>query len=297
MTAPIAVYYATNRAVYQRPARLNHDVAPDQSAAYDYALYNRIISFQEFMSRYRTWVDIVAVGDDYDGKHQRAMAMIDHVIREFLPGFDKLYVDDFPVRLSVDKGGKRYEMGQLSDGERALLAMLIDLCRRLVLANPGLEDPLQGTGVVLIDEIELHLHVRWQREIIEKLRTTFPKIQFILTTHSPFIVQTLRDGELRLLADDLDDDSLQEPGEYSNRGLEEVATKVMGVEDPNVVPRYTRMLDAAREYYQLLETATPNDGQQLSQLRARLDKLVEPFPDEPEYRAFLEVQRVAAFKE
>ena len=297
MTAPIAVYYTTDRSVYIRPTRLYHGMKPDQSAAYDYALFNRLISFPEFMSRYRTWMDIVAIGDDYDGKNQRAMAMIDHVIRKFLPGFDKLYVDDFPVQLLVNKAGKRFEMRQLSAGERALLAMLIDLCRRLVLANPGLEDPLQGTGVVLIDEIELHLHVRWQREIIEKLRTTFPKIQFILTTHSPFIVQTLRDGELRLLADDLDDDSLQEPGEYSNRGLEEVATKVMGVEDPNVVPRYTRMLDAAREYYQLLETATPNDEQQLNQLRARLDALVEPFPDEPEYRAFLEVQRVAAFKE
>ncbi len=297
MTAPIAVYYATDRAVYHRPTQLLNHLGPDQSAAYDYALFNRFISFVDFMSRYRTWINIVKLGDDYDGKNQRVIAMIDHVIREFLPTFDKLKVDDFPVQLSVAKADKRYDMAQLSDGERSLLAMLIDLCRRLVLANPGLDNPLLGTGVVMIDEIELHLHVRWQREIIEKLRTTFPNLQFILTTHSPFIVQTLHKGELRLLADDLDDDSLQDPGDYANRGLEEVATKVMGIENPNAVPRYTAMLDAARAYYQLLETATPDDEQQLRQLRAKLDELVAPFPDEPAYRAFLEVQRVAAFRE
>lgn len=167
----------------------------------------------------------------------------------------------------------------------------------LVLANPELDDPLQGKGVVLIDEVELHLHPKWQREIVEKLRGTFPCMQFILTTHSPFVVQTLRPGELRLLGDSLDDDALQDPGDYSNRGLEEVATKVMGIEDPNIVPRYTHMLEAAREYYQLLETADPRDEQQLGELKTRLEELVAPFPDEPAYRAFLEVQRVAAFRE
>lgn len=296
-TAPIAVYYTTDRASYRLPKREITGLRQDQAAAYLGALFNRQIDFRDFMSRYCIWFESVTNNEDPGGRNGRTMAMIDRVIGLFLPGFARIAVERTPFRLVFSKGEERLDLTQISDGERALLAMLIDLCRRLVLANPGLEDPLQGTGVVLIDEIELHLHVRWQREIIEKLRTTFPRIQFILTTHSPFIVQTLHDGELRLLADDLDDDSLQEPGEYSNRGLEEVATKVMGVEDPNVVPRYTRMLDAAREYYQLLETATPNDEQQLSQLRARLDKLVEPFPDEPEYRAFLEVQRVAAFKE
>lgn len=296
-TAPIAVYYTTDRASYRLPKREITGLRQDQAAAFLGALFNRQIDFRDFMSRYSIWFESVVNNEEPGGRNGRTMAMIDRVIGLFLPGFAHIGVERTPFRLVLSKGEEKLDLTQISDGERALLAMLIDLCRRLVLANPGLEDPLQGTGVVLIDEIELHLHVRWQREIIEKLRTTFPKIQFILTTHSPFIVQTLRDGELRLLADDLKDDSLQEPGEYSNRGLEEVATKVMGVEDPNVVPRYTEMLDAAREYYQLLETATPNDEQQLNQLRARLDELVEPFPDEPEYRAFLEVQRVAAFKE
>lgn len=295
--APIAVYYTTDRAAYRLPKRLLTGLTQDQHAAYHGALFNRQIDFREFMSRYRGWTESLARGEDQSGRNRRTLRAIERALREFLPNFGDIHVELQPLRLLVSKHGQYLDLTQISDGERSLLAMMIDLCRRLVLANPELDDPLQGTGVVLIDEIELHLHPQWQREIVEKLRRTFPRIQFILTTHSPFVVQTLRQGELRLLGESLDDETLQDPGEYANRGLEEVATKVMGIEEPNIVPRYTQMLDAAREYYQLLETAQLGDDQQLIEIKARLDELVEPFPDEPAYRAFLEVQRVAAFKE
>ncbi|SFW20206.1 Predicted ATP-binding protein involved in virulence [Pseudomonas sp. NFACC09-4] len=295
--APIAVYYTTDRAAYRLPKRLLTGLPQGQSAAYHGALFNRQIDFRDFMGRYRGWADSIARGEDRDHKNQRTLEMIDRAVQEFLPGFSDVRVGLDPLRLLVSKQGQILDLTQMSDGERSLLAMMIDLCRRLVLANPELDDPLQGTGVVLIDEVELHLHPQWQRGIVEKLRRTFPRMQFILTTHSPFVVQTLRPGELRLLGENLDDEALQDPGEYSNRGLEEVATKVMGIEDPNIVPRYTQMLEAAREYYHLLETAQPGDQQQLDELKARLEELVEPFPDEPAYRAFLEVQRVAAFRE
>ncbi len=294
--APIAVYYTTDRAAYRLPKRLLKGLTQDQKAAYHGALTNRQIDFREFMSRYRTWEESVATGNDPNGKNQRTLNTINRAIQEFLPGFSNVRVETEPLRLVVSKQGEELDLTQLSDGERAVLAIMIDLCRRLVLANPELGEPLEGSGVVLIDEIELHLHPKWQREIVEKLRRTFPRIQFVLTTHSPFVVQSLRQGELRLLGDG-EDDAFQEPGDYANRGLEEVATTVMGIEEPNVVPRYAAMLDAAREYYLLLESAQPGNEQQLAALKARLDGLVEPFPDDPAYRAFLEVQRVAAFRE
>ena len=87
----------------------------------------------------------------------------------------------------VDKHGVSLDLSQLSDGERSFLAMICDLGRRLAMANPDrqvLSDPLHGAGVVLIDELELHLHPKWQREVRQKLRKTFPNIQFIATTHS-----------------------------------------------------------------------------------------------------------------
>ena len=250
------------------------------------------------MSRYRTWRDGLERGEDRRGTKRQTLEAVDRAIRVFLPEFENVEVLTEPtLRLVVSKRGQQLDLTQLSDGERSLLAMMMDLCRRLSLANPELDDPLQGTGVVLIDEIELHLHPKWQREIVDKLRITFPNIQFILTTHSPFVVQTLREGELRLLGDSQEDDVLQDPGDYANRGLEEVVTKVMGITDPNIVPRYTQMLDAAHDYYRLLETAQPGNSNQLAQLKARLDQLIQPFPDDAAYRAFLEVQRVVAFGE
>ena len=88
----------------------------------------------------------------------------------------------------ADKVGKEIRVDLLSDGEKCTLAMFGDLARRLALANPGLKNPLEGEGIVLIDEIELHMHPLWQRKVLKVLRTTFPNIQFFITTHSPQIL-------------------------------------------------------------------------------------------------------------
>ncbi|MEM9985868.1 MAG: AAA family ATPase, partial [Bacteroidota bacterium] len=98
------------------------------------------------------------------------------------------------------KQGPDLRLSQLSSGERVLLLMAADLSRRLVIANPQSENPLQtGSGVVMIDEVGLHLHPSWQGQVIGKLRKTFPKIQFIVTTHSPHVLQNVERESIRLL--------------------------------------------------------------------------------------------------
>lgn len=95
--------------------------------------------------------------------------------------------------MTVEKQGQQLIINQLSDGEKCLLAMVGDLARRLAIANPDPSfDPLQGSGVVLIDEIELHLHPKWQRGIIPDLKKTFSKCQFIVTTHSPQVISDVK---------------------------------------------------------------------------------------------------------
>lgn len=93
--------------------------------------------------------------------------------------------------------GERQPFMNLSDGQRCMLALVGDLAQKAATLNPHLgERVLQETpGLVLIDELDLHLHPKWQRHVIEDLRTTFPKVQFICTTHSPFLIQSLRSGE------------------------------------------------------------------------------------------------------
>jgi predicted ATP-binding protein involved in virulence len=107
----------------------------------------------------------------------------------------------------VDKNGKTLDVAQLSQGEKSMMALVGDIARRLAIMNPGLENPLTGFGIVLIDEIDLHLHPNWQRAIIGNLSKTFPNCQFILTTHSPIVISespnllcySLENGEIEKL--------------------------------------------------------------------------------------------------
>ncbi|MEO5831590.1 MAG: AAA family ATPase [Rhodanobacter sp.] len=286
--APIAVYYTTDRASYRMPKKLLNGFAQDQKAAYHGALFNRQVDFRDFMSRYATWVASVARGEDRGGRNQRTIDLIARVVLKFLPGFSDVRVEFEPLRLLVSKNGETLDLSQLSDGERALFAVLIDLCRRLVLANPELTDPALGSGVVLVDEIELHLHPTWQREIVENLRQTFPNIQFILTTHSPFVIQSVREGELVQLDHDED-----QPVEYADRSIEDIAENVMGIDVPQKSQRYADMIEAAERYFEVLRGELPAEENQLAALKMRLDELAEPFSDDAAFQALLRVERTA----
>jgi len=105
----------------------------------------------------------------------------------------------------------------LSDGQRTILAMTADIAYRAAVLNPHLGERaiLETPGIVLIDEIDLHLHPNWQRKIINNLRTSFPLIQFMVTTHSPTIVQSLQPGEVINLND-------YNIGEYYDKSVEDI---------------------------------------------------------------------------
>ena len=90
--------------------------------------------------------------------------------------------------LMIDKNNTRLKVSQFSSGEKSIFSLVADLAKRLVIANPNQQAPLRGGGVVLVDEIDLHLHPRWQRKIVPKLRDIFPNIQWVITTHSPQVL-------------------------------------------------------------------------------------------------------------
>ncbi|MCG6862421.1 MAG: AAA family ATPase [Chromatiaceae bacterium] len=123
-----------------------------------------------------------------------------------LDAIGRIYADDDPPRMKVNKisgDGKTLtlELSQLSAGQRNLLALTLDFARRLAVANPGRDKPLEATGILLIDEIELNLHPKWQQTVIPKLRRVFPNIQIIVATHSPQVLSTLEARQIRVLRD------------------------------------------------------------------------------------------------
>jgi len=98
--------------------------------------------------------------------------------------FDSVRTDG---KILFDVNGQKVATLNLSDGYRSVLALAGDLIWRLFMAFPESNDPMQEQGTVLIDELDIHLHPVWQRQIPGMLRKLFPNLQFIVSTHSPFI--------------------------------------------------------------------------------------------------------------
>lgn len=173
----------------------------------------------------------------------------------------------------------------LSDGQRTILGLFCDIARRTAILNPHLSgDAITETsGVVLIDELDLHLHPRWQRRIIEDLRTVFPNIQFICTTHSPFLIQSLRTSEELIM---LDGEPLSD---YAHIGIEEIV-KNMGVSRPDVSIRYEKMKEVAKSFLELLDETALSPKEKQEEYKKQLAQLIAPFAENPAYQAFLELK-------
>ena len=105
--------------------------------------------------------------------------------------------------MDEDNQHKRYAMKHLSDGYKNTLSMIADIAYRMAVLNPWLlEKVLKETlGIVLIDEIDLHLHTKWQQRIITDLRSIFPKVQFIVSTHAPIVISSVKKDNLLILQD------------------------------------------------------------------------------------------------
>lgn len=209
---PVAVFYGVGRNVLDIPLRIKEKHIFEQLAAYDGALMNErsVNDFRLFFEWFRNREDIenekIAEAVKANGKHA-SDAQLDAVrkaISILLPGFSNARVKRKPLQMLVSKkvpgGDIDLDIRKLSDGEKCTLALVGDLARRLSIANPALKNPLEGEGIVLIDEIDLHLHPQWECEILAKLQKAFPNCQFIVTTHSPLVLSRLEPENIYALS-------------------------------------------------------------------------------------------------
>jgi predicted ATP-binding protein involved in virulence len=138
-------------------------------------------------------------------------------------------------RLLITKNGTELDVRYLSEGERGVLAIALDLARRLSQANPALDDPVRdGVAVVLIDEIDMHMHPLWQRQIVSLLTETFQSCQFIATTHSPQVIGEVPHERILMIKDGKVYSPARSFGVDSSRVLEELMdtrSRNEGVED------------------------------------------------------------------
>ena len=277
---PLFVYYPVNRAVVEIPLRIRGKHRFDLLAAYDGALSSGA-NFKTFFEWFREREDLenemqsTLLDWNVPGRPKSLDTQLNAVrsaLTEFLPDFSDFTIRRSPLRMEVTKNGKRLTVNQLSDGEKILIAMIGDLARRMAIANPDSTKPLEGSGIVLIDEIDLHLHPRWQRMIVPKLLEVFPNCQFILSTHSPHVITHVQPESLFLLEQTDSGIAAIKPNESYGKNVDRVLEDLMGLET-------TRPDKVASDLHSIFETIDAGKLEEAQKMIAELEQKIGYDPE------------------
>jgi predicted ATP-binding protein involved in virulence len=206
---PIVICYSTKRAVTYYRLSGGEPLTPNaaklsQVNCYTDATNQYNINFETFFVWFKSNEDLeqeTRLDGDLDYQDYQ-LKLVRKAIISILPDYTDLKVKRSRMQIVLKKQDHELVLNQLSDGEKNLLVMVADIARRLAIANPDpTKNALQGEGIILIDEIELHLHPQWQRDIIPRLTSTFPNCQFIVTTHSPQVLSNVKKENVFIVED------------------------------------------------------------------------------------------------
>lgn len=275
---PVVVNYGSKRIVnnYQRESSAHSE--------YEYAFKNAFNAGIDFSSTL-TWFIEKSAEEAMQGRRKRDL---DYTIPELdaarkavskaLGNYNEPYADGTPPQLFITHTATPdipLSLQQLSDGYRTMLALVMDLARRMALAaqkyKNEIKNALDYPAIVLIDEVELHLHPAWQQRVLPSLLEIFPNTQFIVTTHSPQIISSIEPKHLRILSQNrVSLPSSSTYGAESQRVLEEVF---------GVTARYSeneakKALDA---YFELIHKGE-YESEQAKEYRSKLDEWLNGDP-------------------
>jgi predicted ATP-binding protein involved in virulence len=281
---PLAVYFTPKRNLPGQPRTLPAPKPFDPSIAYSRALHdNRELELREIMHWFRTQEKL----GDLEPRRLHVLDALRSVVTELVPEFSNLRIQEQPrLGFVVDKRGQPFYLHQLSDGERGLLALVFDLSRRLAIANPDSATPIaEGVALVLIDEIELHLHPKWQRDVIRRLPSIFKNCQFVITTHSPQVIGEVEARCVRLLSWRNDKVVVDTPAMAYGTDSNWILSVLMGADEMNEdveskLENASRLisernLDGARELIHTLRNDVGNTEsiQRLASMIERIERL------------------------
>jgi predicted ATP-binding protein involved in virulence len=260
-STPLVICYPVNRAVLDISLDLSDTSNFTQLKAFDDSLTGAQTGFDDFFRWFRSLEDLEnEERRDAPEYRDHRLEAVRKALPKFMPEFTNLRIRRSPLRMTVFKQDQELIINQLSDGEKCLLAMVSDLARRLAIANPGLADPLQGEGIVLIDEIELHFHPQWQRGILPTLASTFPNCQFIVSTHSPQIISDVQPEAVYLLQQTPNGLTASHPVSSYGRDSNQILEDVMGVPD-----RPQQIKNQLQQLFHLIDDGNLAAAQQLKE--------------------------------
>ena len=214
---PVIAYYGTNRAIRE-------EVQRRRGFKKNFSRFDALAGSLEPDSRFRAafeWFNAMEDAErreretrrDFNYQHPELQAVRAAIVRLLPVGFSKPRTEIRPLRFVIDRlvpdGTHTLRISQLSDGYRVVLGLAMDFARRLAQANSrmaadGMQimNPLDLPAIALIDEVDLHLHPSWQQHVLTDLMQTFPSTQFIVTTHSPQVLSTVKRENIRVIGPD-----------------------------------------------------------------------------------------------
>lgn len=277
---PLFAWYGVDRLARERGRRRKVERAGDRWEAYDFSLDPNLDEAPLLQ-----WLEDELLGDAVRRRREEPERFFDRVVMETAvratPGIESAWYDPAergPEVLFED--GRVVPWAEMSDGYHLFFALVADIARRAVMLNQfeAAEAPARIEGVVLIDELDLHLHPRWQRVALRHLCETFPRLQFVVTTHSPQLLSSAENRQVRRLVDgSLQEGAVLVEGKDTNSILREyMHTEDRDVEGTRALQELHNRIDRgrleeARELYEELLTRWGDLNPALIRARALMD--------------------------
>lgn len=260
--------------VSRYPARTALNEVPSLSTETLFSSYVRLLDFQDWLLQL-----------DYSAKHDSEIArrrlqhMRELVKSKLFPGvidfcFEKTGENDHVVVKFTTEHDGNVCFEDLGFGYQTTLTWLADFCKRMFDEYPESESPLQEEAVVMIDELDLHLHPKWQRDIVPTLSKVFPRVQFIVTTHSPHVLQSMADVNLYVLRRDETSGEItverSDVTDFTGWTVEDILSVTMELGEDVLSIAY----NAVKKEFE--EAIRNKDRQKAQQCYDRLDEMMRP---------------------
>ena len=305
LLSPVVAYYGAGRAWLpsrDRGSRRRKGNAPARRWEAFYDCFEERIRLSDL----QIWFQREALAFVGQGSWRPGYDAVKCAILRCLPDADDLWYDGDRAEIVLMVDGQTQPFLNLSAGQRTMVSLVADIAIKAVMQNAYLVaehqlDDTEGSlpavlqktpGLVLIDELDAHLHPKWQRRIVHDLKETFPEIQFVCTSHSPFIIQSLEEGELRAL-----DQSGSRLLEYVNRSIEDIAEDIQQIEIPQQSLKAQELTQATERYFALLQNADKDDeNEALKEAEAAYRTAAERYSANPGLNAILKLEALAKKK-
>lgn len=285
---PLISYFSTGRLFVEAQSRRKKEPTArngKKELGSRFRGYRESLDAKSSFRRFVDWFELKELSQLQKKETDPSLFMVKQAIRKNLPNCKDVFYDFDP---DTNRGltvaltdGRTLPFEYLSDGVRNFFAMMADIAHRCVLLNPHLQENAlaQTEGIVLIDELDLHLHPSWQKSVIRSLTETFPKIQFVVTTHSPFLIQETEANQLIVL----EDCKVKQTGSGNNLSLEDIAEELQGFVNPRWSNKREALYEIGKKYY----TAVAN-GSTADNIEEEMTQAEKDFTEDTLFYAYLE---------